>query len=167
MPVQTIPVTIEQMWISPGHDFKGRHGLGRLDHGVLPRESIECVAGSGILGDRYFGHKPDFKGQVTLISAAVIAELEAALNLTDVDRSAFRRNVLISGVDLNELVGRRFRLGEVVLTGSEECAPCYWMDEAIAPGAFEWLKGRGGLRCRIVESGVLCVGKFDLEVFGE
>lgn len=164
MPNQVRPIIIKQMWISPGHDFKGRHKLGRLDHGVVTQEEIECVAGSGIRGDRYFDHKPDFKGQITFIGDAVIDALEEALNLAEVDRSAFRRNVLIAGVDLNQLVGQKFRLGEAVFTGSEECSPCYWMDEAIAPGAFEWLKGRGGLRCRILESGKLTLGDQELEV---
>jgi hypothetical protein len=58
--------SIEQIWISPGHDFRGRHGQEREDHGVLAVESVECVPGMGLRGDRYFGYKPNFKGQVTL-----------------------------------------------------------------------------------------------------
>lgn len=157
-------VDIRQIWISPGHDFKGRHGLGRERNGVVACDEVECCAGKGIVGDRYFDHKPDFKGQITFFSLEVADALTDALNLADIDHSAFRRNVLIRGVDLNTLVGKEFRLGNVVLTGSEECAPCYWMDDAIAPGAHEWLKGRGGLRCRIVESGTLSTGQHELEI---
>jgi len=164
MPVNTSLVDIRQIWISPGHDFKGRHKLGRLNHGVVSQSEIECVAGSGIRGDRYFDHKPDFKGQITFFSQAVADALQDALNLPSLDCSAFRRNVILAGADLNELIGRRFRIGEVVFTGSEECSPCYWMDEAVAQGAFEWLKGRGGLRCRIVESGKLALGEQEMEV---
>jgi MOSC domain-containing protein YiiM len=54
--------------------------------------------------------------------------------------------VLVSGIDLNGLIGKAFAVGGVEFSGSEECAPCYWMEEAIGPGAHEWLKGRGGLR---------------------
>lgn len=161
--MNTRVVEIKQMWISPGHDFKGRHNIGRLEHEVIACQQIDCRAGQGIVADRYFNFKPDFKGQITFFSDEVADALQTALNLPDFDRSAFRRNVLIRGVDLNDLVGQRFRLGEVVLTGSEECAPCYWMNEAVAPGAHEWLKGRGGLRCRIVESGQLRCGKLELE----
>jgi len=160
-------VTILGIWISPGHDFKGRHGKGRLAHGAHPQSSIECVAGKGVVGDRFFGHKEDFKGQITLFDEAVASALERELNASGFERSAFRRNVLTRGLDLNAMIGRRFRLGEVVLEGSEECSPCYWMDEAITPGAFEWLKGRGGLRCRIREGGRLNLGAAAFELLHE
>lgn len=156
-------VQIIALWISPGHDFKGRHGKGRLDHGMAPCQSVSCVAGKGIEGDRYFGFRDNFKGQITFFSEEVAAGLETALLKGSLDRSVMRRNVLIAGVDLNTLIGRRFRLGELVLTGSEECAPCYWMDEAVAPGAHAWLKGRGGLRCRIESGGILALGDTSLE----
>ncbi|MDP0501509.1 MAG: MOSC domain-containing protein [Verrucomicrobiota bacterium JB022] len=155
----TSPARIERIWISPGHDFKGRHGKGRLDHGVVEVDAVECHAGKGLVGDRYYDHKPDFKGQLTLIDGAVIDALQCAFALPEIDPAAFRRNVLVRGLDLNALIGSRFFLGEVELEGSEECAPCYWMDEAITTGAFQWLKGRGGLRCRIRQSGWLRVGE--------
>ncbi|MGE9296542.1 MAG: MOSC domain-containing protein [Puniceicoccales bacterium] len=162
-----IDVDVMKIWTSPGHDFKGRHGLGRLAHGVEPQPEIECVAGQGIVGDRFFGHKENFKGQITFFDADVADALERELNLAEFDRSAFRRNVLLRGVDLNELIGQQFRIGAVTFEGSEECSPCYWMDEAIAPGAFEWLKGRGGLRCRIIDSGCLKLGTAQLELIHE
>ncbi|WP_309400336.1 MOSC domain-containing protein [Cerasicoccus maritimus] len=152
------------IWISPGHDFRGRHGLGRLEHGLAAMDSVQCHAGKGIVDDRYYGHKEDYKGQITFFDEAVASELERNFNLAELDRSLFRRNVLLSGIELNSLIGKRFRLGELILTGSEECSPCYWMDEAVTPGAHEWLKGRGGLRCRIVESGLLKLGSHELEV---
>ncbi|KAF0093933.1 MAG: MOSC domain-containing protein [Puniceicoccaceae bacterium 5H] len=154
-PAQPRVAQIEHIWISPGHDFKGRHGKGRLQHGVVPVDAVECHAGRGLAGDRYYDYKPDFKGQLTLFDGAVADALQRAFALETLDPAAFRRNVIVRGLDLNALIGRRFCLGEVVLEGSEECAPCYWMDEAIAPGAFAWLKGRGGLRCRIRQSGWL------------
>ena len=69
----------------------------------------------------------------------------------------FRRNVLTTGVDLNTLIGQRFTLQGIEFEGVEECRPCYWMDEAIAPGAEDYLKGHGGLRARILNDGVLRV----------
>lgn len=160
-------VEIENIWISPGHDFRGQHGKGRKHHGQEPRDTINCVAGKGIEGDRYFGFKEDFKGQITFFSAEVAGDLEKAFNLPQLDRSAMRRNVIISGVDLNSLIGKRFRIGGLVLTGSEECAPCYWMNEAVADGAHEFLKGNGGLRCRIEKSGTLTTGPATLEIIDE
>ncbi|MEI8342757.1 MAG: molybdenum cofactor biosysynthesis protein, partial [Verrucomicrobiota bacterium] len=69
--------------------------------------------------------------------------------------SKTRRNVITTGVNLNELIGKRFDIQNVQFEGIEECRPCHWMDQAFAPGAEQWLKGRGGLRARILTNGVL------------
>ena len=82
------------------------------------------------------------------------------------DPSRFRRNVLLEGIDLNSLIGMRFKLGGIEFSGSEECRPCFWMNEAIAPGAHDWLKGHGGLRCRIHSSGNLKSGESKLTILG-
>jgi FdhD protein len=154
---------IENIWISPGHDFKGRHGLGRMDHGMTPLEEAVCHAGQGIAGDRYHGEDPGSKKQVTFVSREVVDEMCRALSVGRVDYSALRRNVLVSGVDLNALIGKTFIIGGVVFEGVEECKPCYWMDQAVAPGANAFLAGRGGLRCRILADGVLRTGEANLE----
>lgn len=73
------------------------------------------------------------------------------------DPVAFRRNVLTVGIDLNTLIGQHFSLQDVEFEGSEECRPCYWMDQAAATGVYEALKGFGGLRARIMTSGNLSV----------
>lgn len=116
---------------------------------------IECVAGRGIRGDRYFDFKDDYKGQITFFSLDVFEELSIALNLHDCSPAAARRNVITRGVDLNELIGTEFEVQGVCLYGTEESAPCYWMDGAFAPGAKEFLKGRGGLRAKILSDGAL------------
>jgi MOSC domain-containing protein YiiM len=116
---------------------------------------IECVAGRGIRGDRYFDFKGDYKGQITFFSLDVFEELSTALNLHDCSPAAARRNVITRGVDLNELVGTEFEVQGVCLYATEESAPCYWMDGAFAPGAKDFLKGRGGLRAKILSDGEL------------
>jgi len=160
-------VDIRHIFISPGHDFLGRYGKGRDNHGIVDCESVTCTAGKGIEGDRYYNHKEDYKGQITFFSEDIASRLQEHLGKDALDRSAMRRNIVISGVDLNTLIGKRFHLGELVLTGSEECAPCLWMNEAVGPGAHEWLRGNGGLRCRIEKSGTLSTGSTDLEIIGE
>ena len=160
-------VDIRNIWISPGHDFSGRYGKDRDNHGVQDCESVTCTAGMGIEGDRYYGHKENYKGQITFFSEEVAAALERHFNLPSLDRSAMRRNVVISGIDLNSLIGKRFQLGELVLTGSEECAPCSWMNKAVGEGAHQWLKGNGGLRCRIEKSGQLKTGTIELKIIGD
>ncbi len=146
---------LKAIYLSPGHDFKGRYGKGRLHHGIQQVTAAECVAGCGLVGDRYFNYQENFKGQVSFFDWAVYEEIKAAFNRPDLDPSAFRRNLLVTGLDLNELIGKRFSLQGIEFEGSETCAPCFWMDEAVAPGVFETLKGRGGLRARILSSGLL------------
>lgn len=160
----TQAIQIHDLLISEGHDFKGRKGLGRLNHGVSSVDSVHCVAGKGIEGDRFFGYKDDFKGQITFISLEMIADIEAELGIQVADRRKFRRNVVTSGVDLNALVGKTFRIGQTRFLGTEQCRPCFWMDEAVSDGAFAAMEKRGGLRCRILDSGTLSCGSFELEV---
>jgi molybdopterin synthase catalytic subunit len=149
-----------EIWISEGNDFRGRHELGRLDHGIRGISEVECVAGMGLRGDRYFGYKPDFKGQVTFFDADAVQAVRDRFSQPELSSSLFRRNLIVRGVDLAEWVGKRFRFQGVEFEASEECKPCYWMDEAVAPGAEEFLKAnfRGGLRARVLSDGVLSVG---------
>jgi molybdopterin synthase catalytic subunit len=150
-----------EIWISEGNDFRGRHELGRLEHSIRGVSEVECVAGMGLRGDRYFGYKPDFKGQVTFFDADAVQAVRDRFSRPEISSSLFRRNLIVRGVDLAEWVGKRFRFQGVEFEASEECKPCYWMDEAVAPGAEEFLKAnfRGGLRARILSDGVLTVGR--------
>lgn len=116
---------------------------------------IECVASRGIRGDRYFDFKADYKGQITFFSLDVFDELCVALELHDCSPTAARRNVITRGVDLNEFIDKEFEIQGVRFYGIQECAPCYWMDGAFAQGAKDFLKGRGGLRAKILSDGKL------------
>jgi MOSC domain-containing protein YiiM len=113
------------------------------------------VAGRGLRGDRYFDFKENYKGQITFFAWEIYVEICRELNTRHKDPSVFRRNVITAGVDLNEWIGREFTLQGVRFRGTEECRPCYWMDQAFAPGAAEWLKGQGGLRAVILNDGIL------------
>ncbi len=148
---------VKAIYISTGHDFVGRHGKGRLEHGIEKVDTVECVAGSGLVGDRYFNHKEDYKGQITFFDWAVYERIRKEFNCPELDPAWFRRNVLTQGVDLNTLIGKRFTVQGIEFEGSEECRPCYWMDQAVNPGVHEALKGFGGLRARIRSSGTLAI----------
>jgi len=146
---------VAHLFISPGHNFFGHHGQPAGEHGIIPVEQIECVAGRGLRGDRFFNFKENYKGQVTLFSMEVFEALRDELNLPAVQPRGTRRNVFVRGADLNKLIGEKFELQGVSLAGVEECRPCQWMDTALGPGAEEWLRGRGGLRCRILTDGII------------
>jgi MOSC domain-containing protein YiiM len=148
-------VEICHIYISRGHNFVGRYGLEPDVFPVIEVPEVDCVAGRGLRGDRYFDFKEDYKGQITFFSLEVFAELCDALGVTKILPSAVRRNIFTRNVDLNEFIGRDFEVQGIHFYGTEESRPCDWMNRAIAPGAKEFLKGRGGLRARILSDGTL------------
>jgi len=148
-----ITVEICHLYISPGHNFFGHHGRAPDDYPVTEVPSIECVAGRGIKGDRFFDYRDDYKGQITFFSLEVFDELHSALHLQGCSPSQLRRNVMVRGINLDSLFAAEFEVQGVHFRGAGECKPCYWMNNAIAPGAEDFLKGRGGLRARIISSG--------------
>lgn len=148
-------VHIRHIFLSSGHRYFGRHRMPPADHPITEVERAECVAGRGLRGDRFFDYKQDYRGQLTLFGWDVFESMRRDLQTPDAPPAALRRNLMINGLDLPSLIGQTFELQGVQLEGIEECRPCYWMDQAIAPGAEAWLRGRGGLRCRILSDGIL------------
>ncbi len=151
------PVVIVGLHRSPGHNFVGRFGLPAGTHPIDSLERLRFLADRGIEGDRFLDHAPGYKGQVTFYAAEVHRALCEALGVRR-EPSACRRNVIVEGVDLNDWIGRPFTLGGVAFEGVEECRPCSWMEEAVGPGAEHFLKGRGGLRARVLSDGWLELG---------
>lgn len=154
-------VVIHRLYISPGHNFFGRHGMPAAAHATDEVASVTCRAGRGLEGDRFFDYKEDYKGQITFFAWETYEAVKAALGVPMLSPGAFRRNVLIEGLELNAMIGRRFRLGQVAFEGTVEAKPCYWMEQAVAPGAEAWLLGRGGLRAKILTDGELTLGSTD------
>jgi len=146
---------VRHIFISAGHNFFGRYGQVAGTHPSEEVAEVECVAGYGLRGDRFFGYRPDYKGQVTFFAMEVFEAARRELRVPALAPWAFRRNVITAGVDLNALIGVRFELQGLEFEGVEEARPCHWMNQAVAPGAEEWMRGRGGLRCRVRTSGWL------------
>ncbi|MCC5849259.1 MAG: molybdenum cofactor biosysynthesis protein [Verrucomicrobia bacterium] len=156
-------VNVEHLLISPEHIYRGHFGGLPGKTPCLSPSEIELRAGRGIVGDRYFDFKENFKGQITFFDLAVLDALATTMHV-NIAPDAVRRNVLLRGVDLNGLIGKTFVLQGIRFQGAEECKPCFWMDEAVAPGSEAFLKGRGGLRARILTDGVLRTGTSELIV---
>lgn len=157
-------IEICHLALSLGHNYFGHHGQLAGDSPLIEVDQVECVSGRGLSGDRFFDYKPDYKGQITFFAMETYEELVVALGCAGGQPLVVRRNVFTRGMDLLELVGREFELQGVRFSGSEECRPCEWMDQAVAPGAEAWLRGRGGLRARILSDGVLRRGEGVLRV---
>ena len=128
---------------------------------MVNQAEVVAVAGRGLMGDRYFyrrgsySHWPGRGRDVTLIEAEVLASLSATRAIS---AAQARRNILTSGVRLNNLVGHYFQLGAVVLYGVRLCEPCAHLDKLTHPGVMAALIGRGGLRADVIEGGVIRVG---------
>ena len=146
---------IRQIFISSGHNFVGHYGQPPGSFPLVEVSEVECVAGRGLRGDRYLDFRKNYKGQITFFSLDVFNELCAALDVHDCSPAAARRNVITRGIDLNRFIHNEFEIQGVRFYGTEESAPCYWMDRAFAPGAQVFLKGNGGLRARILSDGKL------------
>jgi MOSC domain-containing protein YiiM len=148
-------VRVLRIFISPGHNFVGHYGAAAAKHPLMEVPGVHCVAGMGLFGDRYFGHREGYKGQITFFALEVLEALQRELPVGPLHPGIHRRNVLVEGVDLNSWIGREFEVQGVLFAGTEEARPCSWMNQAIGPGAENWLRGRGGLRARILGDGQL------------
>jgi len=146
---------ISHLYISPGHNFFGHHEQPPGEHPLLEQREIQCVAGRGIRGDRFFDYKDNYKGQITFFSLEVFDDVCRRLSLHNNTPGITRRNVFTVGQDLNALIGEEFEVQGVRFAGIAECSPCYWMDHAVAPGAEALMKGRGGLRARVLSDGLI------------
>lgn len=123
---------------------------------MLAVEHAHAKAGGGLHGDRYKGSNGE-RG-VTLIQAEHLPVIAALAARPDLQQAWLRRNLVVSGIPLVALKGRRFRIGEVVLEGTEDCDPCSRMEAALGPGGYNAMRGHGGLCARIIEGGDLRLG---------
>jgi MOSC domain-containing protein YiiM len=123
------------------------------EESALPEHVAEVEVGpGGLAGDRYGD-----AGDVTLIEAEALEGLRADTGI-ELSHEDSRRQVLTRGVSLNDLVGRRFRVGSVELVGAELCEPCAHLQSLTYPGVLRGLVHRGGLRADVVREGRIAVG---------
>ena len=122
---------------------------------VAMEEVGEVVAetGAGLVGDRYRGGSG--KRGITLIQAEHLPVIATLSGHASVEPATLRRNLVVSGIPLVALKGRRFRVGEVVLEGTDSCDPCSRMEAALGPGGFNAMRGHGGLCARILQGGTI------------
>jgi len=130
---------------------------------MRPVQSAVAVAGQGLVGDRYqtgtgqWCYDRRLYDDVTLIAAEAL-DAAGAEHGVHLHAGAARRNLETRGVDLLALVGRHFRIGEVVLHGNRACEPCRYLDRVTGQPAKAALSGRGGLRATVITGGLLGVG---------
>ena len=119
-------------------------------------EQAQAVTGKGLVGDRYASGSGN-RG-ITLIQAEHLPAIASLSGHAQVSPALLRRNLVVSGLPLVALKGRRFRIGEVLLEGVADCDPCSRMEDALGAGGYNAMRGHGGLCARILEGGLLRVG---------
>ena len=123
-----------------------------LSEAIKPVGSVSALAGKGLQGDRHFREQGAKPGQaLTLIEAEALEDV-------GLSGAQSRRQVVVRGVRLNELVGRRFRVGDVECAGVELCEPCLHLQQLTRPGIIKDLIHRGGLNADILTDGQIRVG---------
>ena len=121
-------------------------------------DAVRAVAGKGLEGDRHYHEGGAPPGQaLTLVEAEVVEEVGLAPGET-------RRQVTVRDVKLNELVGKRFRVGEVECVGVELCEPCSHLEAMTRPGIIKELVHRAGINADIVTGGTIRVGDAITEI---
>jgi MOSC domain-containing protein YiiM len=135
---------------------------------VVTVQDVRAVSGKGLEGDRYFTmntsdetkHKPD--EEVTLVDAEHVEvfsrDYDVAITTCDT-----RRNIVTRGIELNDLVGKDFLIGDVRFRGHRLCEPCAYLAEITTPKILEGLVHKGGLRAQILSDGVIHVGDTIME----
>lgn len=117
---------------------------------VRPVDEVAVDPDGGLAGDRY-------DGDITLVESEAIEGLAADTGI-ELGPGEARRQVYTRGIRLNDLVGRRFAVGEIECVGEELCHPCSHLEKMTQPGVLKGLVNRGGLRADIVSGGTLRVG---------
>jgi MOSC domain-containing protein YiiM len=126
-----------------------RAAVLELDHATL-------VAGRGVEGDRYRTTSNGGR-QVTLIERERVAAVASYLGRAVVP-TQLRRNLMVEGINLLALKGRRFRIGEALLEWSGECHPCSRMNEELGPGGYNAMRTHGGITARVLEGSIVRLG---------
>jgi MOSC domain-containing protein YiiM len=131
------------------------------EHGELPApvDRVHARAGRGLEGNRYYwddGAAP--AGCAITLIASEAVEAVASEGDISVEPAATRRNVLTRGIDVNALVGKRFRIGTVECEGVELCEPCQSLEAMTQPGMIKAFVHRGGLNADILTDGEISVG---------
>ena len=122
-----------------------------------PVERVRALAGRGLEGNRYFFDDAPPGQALTLIAAEALEAFRAETGIP-LTAAESRRNVLTRGVDVNALVGRRFRIGDVECYGVELCEPCKHLESVTHPGVLRGMVHRAGLNADILTDGEIAVG---------
>ena len=121
-------------------------------------DTVEAVKGKGLVNNRHFRENNEKESQITLIEIENINYYNK-ISKTLIASINFRRNIITSGIKLNELLNKEFYIGKVRVKAHDLCRPCKYLQELLKQNNIikEFLH-KGGLRCEILTSGKICIG---------
>ncbi len=131
------------------------HVVRKRNDVAEPCDHVTVRSNFGIVGD-YRSDKFQI-GQITLIEAEAVDALSCKLGY-EIPAGASRRQIMVKGIELNELIGQNLRIGQILARVEEKCKPCKNMETKIGPGARDAMNDKGGIRCRIIKGGELHIG---------
>jgi MOSC domain-containing protein YiiM len=131
------------------------HLVRQRDGAAEAVDRVMALTNYGLDGDSR--SRQNRGGQLTLIEAEALAEIGHVLGYP-VPPGASRRQIVVRGIRLNELIGQRVRLGAARVFVETPCDPCARMEKTIGAGAWAALEGRGGVRCHVLTGGEICLG---------
>ena len=120
-------------------------------------EEVLANAGAGLSGDRFAGTAVS-KRQVTLIQYEHLLVIGELLARAAIDPALLRRNLAVSGINLQALHRAQFRIGDAVLLGTGACHPCSRMEEVLGTGGYNAMRGHGGITAQVIQSGAIRIG---------
>jgi MOSC domain-containing protein YiiM len=123
---------------------------------MIHLNKVEAISGKGLVGDRYASKNG--KRQVTLIQGEHLLAIASLLGRTDVAPELFRRNLVVTGINLLALKDKQFHVGSALLEYTGICHPCSAMEATFGAGGYNAVRGHGGITARILESGEIKIG---------
>jgi MOSC domain-containing protein YiiM len=151
---------IEEGKEKPMGEVVSIHIVRRPDGAAEALQQARVHANYGLEED-WRSHR-DRSGQLTLIEAEALEDVARHLGHS-IPPGASRRQIMVRGLVLNEMIGRHLRLGPVLVYVEAPCDPCRRMETTVGPGAQAAMENRGGVRCRVLEGGELRIGDRVLE----
>lgn len=145
--LSTMPQVGNVQWIGLRLEKKGP--IQVVDH-------AEITLADGLVGDHYAG-RPGAARQVTLIQHEHFAVMTSMLGV-EVTPEQFRRNIVVAGINLAALKGCRFKIGEAILEGTGNCAPCSLIENTFGPGGYNVSRGHSGITARVIQGGTVSLG---------
>ncbi len=112
----------------------------------------------GLQGDRYHRANPESKRQVTLVQYEHLQSVASFLGISEIDPALIRRNIVVKGINLHALKGKKFKIGDAILETTDLCYPCSRMEENLGHGGFNAMRGHGGITCKVIDPGLIRLG---------